>query len=276
MKAGRGPEKYMVCNADEGDPGAFMDRSMLEGDPHSIIEGMLLGGYAIGASQGYVYVRAEYPLAVERLEQRHCIRRGRRGCLGAEHLWAPDFSFDLEIRIGARRVRLRRGDRASGLRGGPTRRAAAEAALPRLSRACSNAPPSSTTWKPWPTLPAILLQRRAVVPAASARKRAPAPRYSPCAGKINNAGLVEVPMGIPLGEILYTIGGGITGGKSFKAIQSGGPSGGCLTRGTSQHARGLRVPGQAGRHHGIRRPDRHGRGHLHGGYRPLLHGLYPR
>lgn len=140
--------KFMVCNADEGDPGAFMDRSLLEGDPHSIIEGMMLGGYAIGASKGYVYVRAEYPIAVERLG--NAIDQARAAGILGEHILGSNFSFDLEIRIGAARSSAARRppcwppSRANAESQGRNRHSP-------LRRACLKAPPSSTTWKPWQT-----------------------------------------------------------------------------------------------------------------------------
>ena len=149
LPQGPGREKYLICNADEGDPGAFMDRALLEGVPHQVIEGMVIAAYAIGASHGFVYVRAEYPIAVEHvgiaLEQaREC------GLLG-ENILGSGFNFDIEVRMGAGRLRLRRGERADRLAGRPPRHAAPAAAVPRAEGLPAASPPASTTSRPSPT-----------------------------------------------------------------------------------------------------------------------------
>ena len=219
-------QKYMVCNADEGDPGAFMDRSILEGDPHSLIEGMMLGGYAIGADKGYVYVRAEYPLAVERLE--HAIGQARSAGLLGEHILGTDFSFDLEIRIGAGAFVC--GEETALLNSVEGRRGEPRQKPPfPFESGLFEHPTIINNVETLANVPAIL-EKGAAWFRQFGTEKSPGTKVFALSGKINNTGLVEVPMGIPLGDILYTIGGGIPGGKGFKAIQSGGPSGGCLTR----------------------------------------------
>ncbi len=220
-----GPQKYMVCNADEGDPGAFMDRSVLEGDPHSLIEGMLLGGYAIGANHGYVYVRAEYPLAIERLS--HAIDQAREAGLLGQNIFGTGFSFDLEIRIGAGAFVC--GEETALLNSVEGRRGEPRQKPPfPFESGLFDCPTIINNVETLANIPAILLNGAQWFRQFGTEK-SPGTKVFALSGKINNTGLVEVPMGIPLGEILYTIGGGIHGGKSFKAIQSGGPSGGCLT-----------------------------------------------
>ena len=221
-----GDQKYMVCNADEGDPGAFMDRSVLEGDPHSIIEGMMLGGYAIGADKGFVYVRAEYPLAVERLGA--AIDQARAaGLLGAP-LFGTDFQFDLEIRIGAGAFVC--GEETSllasieGRRGEPRQKPPFpfESGLFEKPTIINNVETLANV--------APIIHQGADWYAAIGTEQSKGTKVFALAGDIVNAGIVEVPMGTILGDIVYKIGGGIVDGKGFKAIQSGGPSGGCLTK----------------------------------------------
>lgn len=219
-------QKYMVCNADEGDPGAFMDRSILEGDPHSVIEGMMLGAYAIGASKGFVYVRAEYPIAVERLqaaiEQAHAY-----GLLG-EQILGSDFSFDIEIRIGAGAFVC--GEETSllasieGLRGEPRQKPP----FP-FEKGLFGKPTIINNVETLANIPAILLHGADWYSQFGTQKSKGTKVFA-LAGAIVNAGIIEVPMGTLLGDIIYKIGGGIIDGKRFKAIQSGGPSGGCLTK----------------------------------------------
>lgn len=217
--------KFIVCNGDEGDPGAFMDRSIFEGDPHSVIEGMMLGAYAFGAQQGYVYIRAEYPFALVRLEQ--AIAQARQQGLLGEHILGSDFSFDIEIRIGAGAFVC--GEETAllasveGERGEPRQKPPFpfEAGLFSMPTIINNVETLSC-------VPAIVLNGADWFRSFGTPK-SPGTKVFALSGKVVNTGLVEVPMGIPLGEILYSIGGGCIGGKRFKAIQSGGPSGGCLT-----------------------------------------------
>jgi NADH:ubiquinone oxidoreductase subunit F (NADH-binding) len=218
------PEKFVICNADEGDPGAFMDRSIMEGDAHSVIEGMSLAGYAIGATQGYVYIRAEYPLAVNRLkialQQAH-----EHGLLG-KNIMGSDFSFDIDIRLGAGAFVC--GEETAlihsieGKRGEPT----TKPPFPAQS-GLWGCPTIVNNVETLANIPYIF-QNGAENYAAIGTKTSKGTKVFALAGKVNNVGLVEVPMGTPLREIIYDIGGGIKGGSKFKAAQTGGPSGGCI------------------------------------------------
>lgn len=231
-RQGPGDEKFVVCNADEGDPGAFMDRSLLEGDPHAILEGMAIAGYAVGARQGYIYVRAEYPLAIERLGI--AIEQARdRGLLG-ENILGTDFSFDIELRKGS----------GAFVCGEETALMISIQGKRGMPRPRPPFPAQSGLWDK-PTLLnnvetygniALIIQKGAEWFRSIGTESSTGTKIFALAGDINNTGLVEVPMGITLGEIIYDIGGGIPGGKQFKAAQSGGPSGGCIPK---QH---LNVP----------------------------------
>ena len=219
-----GSPKYVVCNADEGDPGAFMDRSILEGDPHSLIEAMAIAGRAVGASQGYAYVRAEYPLAVERLTQ--AIEQAREYGLLGEAIFGTDFDFDLEIRVGAGAFVC--GEQTAllasieGRRGEPRPRPPFPA-----SQGLFDKPTLLNNVETYANVAPIIL-RGGEWYASIGTEKGKGTKVFALAGKINNTGLVEVPLGTPLGEIVYGIGGGIPQGKRFKAAQTGGPSGGCI------------------------------------------------
>ena len=267
-----GSQKYIICNADEGDPGAFMNRSLLEGDPHAVLEGMLIGAYAIGASEGYIYCRAEYPLAIERLKTA-LDQMQQHGLLGREH---P--RLRLQLRHGdqgrRRRLRLRRRDRADGLHRGQAGHAPAPAALPGSSPASGASRPTSTTWRPGRNVSAIM-QKGADWYAGFGTEKSKGTKTFSLAGKVNRTGLIEVPLGITLGEIIYGIGGGILGRQAvqgradrrpFRRLPAGQPP---------RLARRLRVADRGRLHHGVGRHGRHGRGHLHGGPRPLLPDLHP-
>lgn len=225
MKA-QGAEKYLVCNADEGDPGAFMDRSILEGDPHSIIEGMLIGGYTIGAHKGYVYVRAEYPLAVERLDL--AIRNARDAGLLGRNILGKAFDFDIEIRIGAGAFVC--GEETAlmasieGERGEPRQKPP----FP-FQKGLFGRPTIISNVETFANIPAILLNGSDWF-SGFGTGSSKGTKVFALAGAINNTGIVEVPMGTTLGEIIYNIGGGVRKNKEFKAAQTGGPSGGCITR----------------------------------------------
>ena len=218
--------KYIVCNADEGDPGAFMDRSILEGDPHSIIEAIAVAGYAVGASKGFVYIRAEYPLAIKRL--RHAINEAREHGLLGDNIMGTSFSFDIEIKYGAGAFVC--GEETAlihsieGQRGEPTTKPPfpAESGLWDKPTCVNNVETLAN-------VPAILLEGASWFNAIGS-ETSKGTKVFALAGKINNVGLVEVPMGITLREIIYEIGGGIKDGKEFKAVQTGGPSGGCITK----------------------------------------------
>jgi len=224
VRAGAGQPKYVVCNGDEGDPGAFMDRAVLEGDPHSVLEGMALAGYAVGAEKGFVYVRAEYPLAIKRLEV--ALAQARKvGVLG-KNIFDTNFTFDVEVRIGAgafvcgeetaliASIEGRRGEprprppypATSGLGGKPT--------LINNVETLANVP--------------FILREGGEKFASVGTQDSKGTKVFALAGHVRNTGLVEVPMGITLRELVFDIGGGVPQGRQFKAVQIGGPSGGCL------------------------------------------------
>ena len=217
--------KYVVCNADEGDPGAFMDRSIMEGDPNSIIEAMSICGYAIGAKYGLIYVRAEYPLAIHRL--RTAIGQAREMGLLGENILGTGFDFDIEIRYGAGAFVC--GEETAlihsmeGKRGEPT----LKPPFPAVE-GYKKYPTNVNNVETWANIPAIF-QKGPEWFASIGTEKSKGTKVFALAGKINNVGLIEVPMGTTLREVIYEIGGGIKGGKKFKAVQTGGPSGGCLT-----------------------------------------------
>lgn len=219
-----GPRKYVVCNADEGDPGAFMDRSVLESDPHRVLEGMILAAYAVGADQGFIYIRAEYPLAIKRLQI--AIRQAQKlGVLGANILGTP-FNFNIQLRLGAGAFVC--GEETAllasieGRRGSPRPRPPFPAerglwGLPTLINnveTLANIPPIIEKGGDWF--------------AQVGTEKSKGTKVFALAGRIENTGLIEVPMGMTLREIIYGIGGGIPGNRRYKAVQTGGPSGGCI------------------------------------------------
>ena len=219
-----GGEKYLICNADEGDPGAFMDRSLLEGDPHAVLEGMLIGGYAIGATHAYIYCRAEYPLAIERLEI--ALNQMKEYGLLGDNILDSGFSFHIEIKEGA----------GAFVCGEETALMASIEGRRGMPRPRPPFPAQSGLWgKPtninnvetWANISAIL-QRGSEWYSSFGTETSKGTKTFALAGKVVRTGLIEVPMGISLGDIIYEIGGGIAGGKQFKAAQTGGPSGGCL------------------------------------------------
>jgi NADH-quinone oxidoreductase subunit F len=219
-----GDVKYVVCNADEGDPGAFMDRSVLEGDPHSVIEAMIIAGFAVGAHQGYVYVRAEYPLAIERLTW--AINQAREFKFLGKDIFGTGFDFDLDIRIGAgafvcgEETALMRS--IEGKRGEPRPRPPFPAV-----KGLFDVPTLLNNVETYANIPAIITNGASWY-AGYGTEKSRGTKVFALAGAVNNTGLVEVPMGTPLGELVYNIGGGIKNGKKFKAAQLGGPSGGCI------------------------------------------------
>ncbi|HJB89040.1 MAG TPA: SLBB domain-containing protein [Candidatus Blautia excrementigallinarum] len=224
IKSNKGAQKYMVCNADEGDPGAFMDRSVLEGDPHSVLEGMIIGGFAAGATEGIIYCRAEYPLAIARLEI--AMEQAReKGFLG-KNLFGTDFNFDIRIKAGA-------GAFVCGEETALIASLEGERGMPRLKPPF---PAAKGYWK----LPtninnvetyanvAWIISNGGAAFAAKGSEKSNGSKVFALAGKIKKGGLVEVPMGMTLREVIYDIGGGIKNDKKFKAVQMGGPSGGCI------------------------------------------------
>ena len=218
-------KKYVVCNADEGDPGAFMDRSVLEGDPHAVLEAMAIAGYAIGADEGYIYVRAEYPIAVRRLEI--AIKQAREYGLLGKDIFSTGFNFDIQLRLGAGAFVC--GEETAlltsieGHRGEPRPRPPFPAVKGLFGQ-----PTIINNVETLANIP-IILTKGAEWFATIGTERSKGTKVFALAGKINNVGLIEVPMGTTLREVIYEIGGGIKGGKKFKAVQTGGPSGGCLT-----------------------------------------------
>lgn len=217
--------KYIVCNADEGDPGAYMDRSTLEGDPHSVLEAMAIAGYTVGANQGFIYIRAEYPLAIKRLEI--AMAQAREYGLLGENILGSDFSFDIEIRLGAGAFVC--GEETAllasieGKRGMPTPK-------PPFPAVCGlwKKPTVINNVETWANVPVIITKGGKWFASIGTEKSSGTKVFA-LTGKIKNSGLVEVPMGTTLREIVYDIGGGIKGGKAFKAVQTGGPSGGVIT-----------------------------------------------
>ncbi|MEI3037339.1 MAG: NADH-quinone oxidoreductase subunit NuoF [Oscillospiraceae bacterium] len=217
-------QKYVCCNADEGDPGAFMDRSVLEGDPHVVLEAMAIAGYAIGASQGYIYVRAEYPIAVKRLEI--AINQARENGLLGKNILGTGFDFDIELRLGAGAFVC--GEETAlmtsieGHRGEPRPRPPFPAVKGLFER-----PTVLNNVETYANIPQIIL-KGADWFASMGTEKSKGTKVFALGGKIHNTGLVEVPMGTTLREIVEEIGGGIPNGKKFKAAQTGGPSGGCI------------------------------------------------
>lgn len=219
-----GDIKYIICNADEGDPGAFMDRSILEGDPHSVLEGMAIAGYAIGAREGYIYCRAEYPLAIQRLKI--AIQQARDYGLLGDNILGSDFSFDLKIKEGAGAFVC--GEETAligsieGRRGWPRPRPP----FPAVSGLWGK-PTNINNVETWANVPPIITNGADWF-ASLGTEKSKGTKVFALSGKVNNVGLVEVPMGITMGDIIFDIGGGIPRGKRFKAVQTGGPLGGCL------------------------------------------------
>ncbi len=223
-RASRGGRKYMICNADEGDPGAFMDRSLLEGDPHAVLEGMAIGAYAIGADQGYIYVRAEYPLAIKRLEI--AVRQAEERKLLGDHILGSDFSFHIHLKEGAGAFVC--GEETAlmasieGKRGMPSLRPPFPA-----ERGLWGAPTNINNVETLGNV-APILRTGGKAYAAVGTEKSKGTKVFALAGKIKHGGMIEVPMGITLREIIYGIGGGIQNDRGFKAVQIGGPSGGCI------------------------------------------------
>ncbi len=218
-------QKYVVCNADEGDPGAFMDRSILEGDPHAVLEAMAICGYATGATKGLIYIRAEYPLAIKRLKI--AIDQAREYGLLGENIFGSDFGFDVELRYGAGAFVC--GEETSlihsmeGLRGEPTIKPPFPAEKGYMGK-----PTNVNNVETYANVP-VIINKGANWFNKIGTEKSKGTKVFALAGKINNVGLIEVPMGTTLREVIFEIGGGIKDGKKFKAVQTGGPSGGCLT-----------------------------------------------
>ena len=286
-----GEQKYVVCNADEGDPGAFMDRSLLEGDPHSILEAMAICGYCIGASKGLIYIRAEYPLAIHRLQV--AIKQAEEYGLLGKNILGTGFDFEIELRYGAGAFVC--GEETAlihsmeGKRGEPTFKPPFPAQSGYLGK-----PTNVNNVETYANIP-VIINKGADWFASIGTEKSKGTKVFALAGKINNVGLIEVPMGITLREIIYEIGGGIKGGKKFKAVQTGDhlrdrrrhqgrqevqgrpdrrSFGRLPHRKAPGHPDRLRQPRGRGFHDGFRRYDHHGRGRLHGRHREVLPGLH--
>ncbi len=219
-----GEVKYVLCNADEGDPGAFMDRSIIEGNPHAVIEGMIIGAFAIGAHEGYVYIRAEYPLAVDRL--RLALNQARERDYLGKNIFETDFNFDIQVKLGA-------GAFVCGESTALMTSIEDKAGEPRpkyvhtTDRGLWGKPSNLNNVETWANVP-LILAKGSKWYAKIGSEGSKGTKVFSLVGKINNTGLVEVPMGIPLRDIIFEIGGGIPNRKKFKAVQTGGPSGGCI------------------------------------------------
>lgn len=223
-KMAEGDQKYVVCNADEGDPGAFMDRSILEGDPHCVIEAMMIAGYAIGADKGYIYVRAEYPIAVQRFQ--NAINQAREYGILGKNIWGTGFNFDLEIRLGAGAFVC--GEETALLESIEGRRGQPRLKPPFPANAgLFQKPTLINNVETYANVPQIIL-KGADWYSSIGTETSKGTKVFALGGNVVNTGLVEVPMGTTLREIVFDIGGGIPGGKAFKAAQTGGPSGGCI------------------------------------------------
>lgn len=218
-------QKYVICNADEGDPGAFMDRSILEGDPHSVIEAMAINGFCTGSTKGLVYIRAEYPLAIQRLQI--ALKQAREYGLLGENIFGSGFDFDIELRYGAGAFVC--GEETAlihsmeGLRGEPTFKPPFPSEHGYMGK-----PSNVNNVETYANIP-VIINKGADWFASIGTEKSKGTKVFALAGKINNVGLIEVPMGTTLREVIFEIGGGIKDGKEFKAVQTGGPSGGCLT-----------------------------------------------
>ncbi len=265
-----GTPKFIICNGDEGDPGAFMDRSVLEADPHAVLEGMIIGAKAIGASQGFLYIRNEYPLAIQRMEL--ALRQARDYGLIGKDILGSGFDFEAEIVRGA----------GAFVSGEETALMASIEGLRAMPRQRPPYPAQKGLWgKPtvinnvetWANVPAII-RRGAAWFASLGTETSKGTKIFSLVGKINNTGLVEVPMGIRLREIVHAIGGGIPGGPRFQGRPDRGPVGRLHPQGPARPADRLRKPERGRGHDGLGRPDRHGRRDLYGRHRPLFPALH--
>ena len=246
--------KYVICNADEGDPGAYMDRSLLEGNPHSVLEGMIIGAFAIGSHEGYVYVRNEYPLAVINIGI--AIQQAKELGLLGKNILGSGFDFDVKISRGG-------GAFVCGESSALVASIDGDVGEPRAKHIHTvesglwDRPTNLNNVETWANVPVIIDTGRDWY-AKIGTEGSKGTKIFSLVGKVNNTGLVEVPMGITLREIVYDIGGGIPGGKKFKAVQTGGPSGGCIPESLMDLPVDFDRLTEVGFHDGLRRNDRHG------------------
>ena len=268
-RAAAGTRKYVLCNGDEGDPGAFKDRSLMEGDPHAVIEGMIVGAYAVGAREGVIYVRDEYPLAVVHLTR--ALEAARAAGLLGENILGSGFAFDLRISRGG-------GAFVCGESSALMRSLEGKVGEPRAkyvhatARGLFDLPTVLNNVETWAHVGAILADGADAFAALGTARSRGTKAFS-LVGKVKNTGLVELPMGTTLREIVFGIGGGILGDRPFKAVQTGGPSGGCLPAACLDLPVDYEAAGRGRLHDGLRRHDRDGRSDLHGGCRALLPAL---
>jgi bidirectional [NiFe] hydrogenase diaphorase subunit len=220
----KGEQKYVICNADEGDPGAFMDRSVLESDPHRVLEGMAIAAYAVGADKGYIYCRAEYPLAVKRLKI--AIRQSERLGLLGKRIGESDFNFDIEIRLGAGAFVC--GEETALIASVEGKRGVPRPRPPYPAYSGLNHSPTLLNNVETYANVAPILRKGGAWFASIGTEKSKGTKVFALVGDVNNTGLIEVPMGISLRDLVYTLGGGIPGNRNFKAVQTGGPSGGCI------------------------------------------------
>ena len=264
-------EKFIICNADEGDPGAYMNRNEIESDPHALLEGMIIGGYVMGATQGIIYVRAEYPLAVHRLNR--ALEQAREYGLLGENILGRGFKFDIDLVEGA-------GAFVCGEETALIASLEGEAGRPRprppfpAQKGLWGKPSNINNVETWYNIAPIVTKGPAWFTETGSAKSAGTKVFS-LVGKVHNSGLVEMPMGTPIKTFIYDIGGGGVEGRAVKAVQTGGPSGGCIPSEMFDTVGRLREPGATGRHHGLRRHGGDGRRQLHGRRGPLLRRVHP-
>ena len=262
-------KKYVICNADEGDPGAYMDRSVLEGDPHSVLEAMIIAAKTVGADQGVIYIRAEYPLAIQRLEI--ALGQAREYGLLGKDILGSGFDFDIELRLGA-------GAFVCGEETALIASVEGERGMPRPKppfpavKGLFGCPTVINNVETLANIP-LILERGGAWFKNIGTEDSPGTKVFALTGKIEHSGLVEVPMGTTLREIVYDVGGGILGGKKFKAVQTGGPSGGVITADFLDTPIDFASLRKIGSMMGFRRYDRHGRERLHSGCNQVLHGI---
>ena len=270
-RASENDQKYLICNADEGDPGAFMDRAVIEGDPHRLVEGMAIAAYGIGASKAYVYIRAEYPLAIRRLRQ--ALEQAEHAGLLGDNILGTDFDLHITIKMGAGAFVC--GEETAlihsieGRRGMPRPRPPFPAVKGLFGK-----PTIINNVETLANIPTVL-ELGPEVFSSVGTETSKGTKVFALSGKVTYTGLVEVAMGTTLREVVFDIGGGIPDGKAYKAVQIGGPSGGCIPAAASGHQDRLRVAENRRRHDGVRRPGGDGRRHLHGRSGQVLHGLHP-
>ena len=271
LQKAAGPEKYLVCNADEGDPGAYMNRNEIESDPHALLEGMMIAGYVTGAPKGIIYVRAEYPLAVMRLER--AIEQARAyGVLG-DNMLGRGFAFDIQLVEGAGAFVCGEETALIASLEGQSGRPRPRPPFP-AQKGLYGKPTNINNVETWYNVAPIVSKGPAWFTETGSAKSAGTKVFS-LVGKVHSTGLVEMPLGTPLAKFIYDIGEGGANGREIKAVQTGGPSGGCIPADMFDTPVDYETLAAARLDHGLGRHGRHGRRQLHGGRRPLLHRVHP-